>query len=120
MNEEDRLKMRIGKEEPFRVPEGYFEGLTQQVMDRLPEKESYEPAPTTWQRVKPWLYLAAMFMGIIAGAKLFVGKEPSASKPEIQFTQADIEQITDEGWEMIIEDAMLDDNTFVQYFANNE
>ena len=122
MKEEDRLNERIGRKEPFQVPENYFADLTQQVMDRLPQKECIEPAPapTTWQKIKPWLYLAAMFMGIMAGGKLFVGEKPETSQPEIQLTLSDIEQITDESWQMIIEDAMLDETTFVQYFANNE
>ena len=39
MKEEKELFQKIGKENPFKVPEGYFENLTQQVMERLPEKD---------------------------------------------------------------------------------
>ncbi len=39
MKEEDKIQKKIGTENPFRVPEGYFENLTSEVMNRLPEKE---------------------------------------------------------------------------------
>lgn len=40
MKEEDKIQKKIGTENPFRVPEGYFENLTSEVMNRLPEKEN--------------------------------------------------------------------------------
>ena len=52
--------------QPFRVPEGYFEGLTEDIMSRLPEQSVAEPVNISiYDRVKPWLYLAAMFIGIV-------------------------------------------------------
>ncbi len=40
MKEEDNILKKIGKENVFHVPEGYFENLTSEVMSRLPEKEA--------------------------------------------------------------------------------
>ena len=67
-----------GKENPFSVPEGYFEHFTQQLMEKLPQKEISSDIPhhnhtTTWQRIKPWFYMVAMFCGIIAGARYIIG-----------------------------------------------
>lgn len=79
--EDKNLKDICGKTNPFKVPEGYFEQFTQQMMDKLPEKEHtihIEQPTTTWQRIKPWLYLAAMFCGIMAGARYVLS--PSASE----------------------------------------
>ena len=49
------------------MPEGYFENLTSEVMGKLPEKEgpAFEEVkqPTMWIRMKPLLYMAAMFIG---------------------------------------------------------
>ena len=40
MNYEDKeIQERFGKENPFRVPEGYFDQLTERVMSQLPERE---------------------------------------------------------------------------------
>ena len=35
MNEEQYLIEKVGKENPFRVPEGYFDTLASQVMSRI-------------------------------------------------------------------------------------
>ena len=57
MKEEDKLLRKVGTTNPFTVPEGYFENLTSEVMNRLPEKEKTEfsvKKVTLWDRVKPW------------------------------------------------------------------
>ena len=39
MKEEDILRKKLStKENPFKVPENYFENFTSQMMDQLPEK----------------------------------------------------------------------------------
>ena len=39
MKEEDNILKKVGTENAFRVPEGYFENFTSELMNRLPEKE---------------------------------------------------------------------------------
>ena len=67
MKEEDNILKKVGKKNSFKVPEGYFENLTSEVMGKLPEKEgpAFEEVkqPTMWIRMKPLLYMAAMFIG---------------------------------------------------------
>lgn len=48
------------------VPEGYFDGLTAQIMSRLPEQPAVvQPKRRTpWQIIRPYVYMAAMFAGI--------------------------------------------------------
>ena len=53
MKEEDTLLKKLGKENSFKVPEGYFENLTSEVMNKLPEKEKVtlkEEPVSTWTR----------------------------------------------------------------------
>ncbi|MDR2809832.1 MAG: hypothetical protein LBB84_04650 [Tannerellaceae bacterium] len=70
----DRLRMK----NPFVVPEGYMEGLTSQVMSRLPEKSLSEPKRVTMiDFLRPWLYLAAVFAGLGLFVNLLVGKSGS-------------------------------------------
>ena len=61
-NNLDRLK---GKN-PFTVPEGYMEGLTANIMSQLPEREPEEEVKkvSLMDRVRPWLYMAAVFAGL--------------------------------------------------------
>jgi hypothetical protein len=55
----------IGNKNPFKVPEGYFEGLSGRIMSQLPERVVESPQKVSiWVRVQPWLYMAAMFCGI--------------------------------------------------------
>lgn len=50
------------------VPDGYFDNFNLRMAEMLPE-QSWEQTPqvmdrTFWQRVRPFVYLAAMFAGI--------------------------------------------------------
>lgn len=57
-----------GSADPFRVPEGYFEGLTDRIMAALPEPSAEATQPPTvslMDKVKPLLYLAASFLGMM-------------------------------------------------------
>ena len=53
------------------VPEGYFDDFASKMEDSLPEmpweradfEENQKPR-TTWQKIRPYVYMAAMFMGI--------------------------------------------------------
>lgn len=50
---------------PFKVPENYFAQFNKEIMNKLPEREPLLPVNVSlWSRVKPWIYLAAMFIGI--------------------------------------------------------
>lgn len=59
---------RYAGNDPYKVPEGYFERFHEQLMQSLPETRP-TPAPATkvtlMARIKPWLYMAATFVGII-------------------------------------------------------
>lgn len=68
MKEEDNLLRRVGTGCPFSTPDGYFDSLTDQIMARLPEHTADTQAPKTrrvtlWDHMKPWVYMAAMFVG---------------------------------------------------------
>lgn len=66
MNQEDKLKHKYGTEGGWTVPEGYFEKVYAEIESKLPpyKEAEREVKLTRWQRVKPYVYLAAMFAGI--------------------------------------------------------
>ena len=83
MKEENELRKKYGNQNPFTVPEGYFENFAQKVMEQLPEKESQpQPEVTLWERVRPWVYMAAMFCGLMFGVRVMMeqSKHPVASQ----------------------------------------
>lgn len=61
-----------------RVPEGYFDDFTARMMAKLPERPELDDmgreqavVRTRWQRVRPYVYMAAMFAGVWCMLKLF-------------------------------------------------
>lgn len=66
MEREDILKEKYGGETGFSVPPGYFESLNAKIMADLPAYPEIQRKVemTRWQRLKPYVYLAAMFAGI--------------------------------------------------------
>ncbi len=61
------------KKLPFTVPEGYFDSFRAEMLNTLPE---YPERPkmnplSRWQKIKPYMYLAAMFVGIWCMMKVF-------------------------------------------------
>lgn len=116
MEEEKNILKKVDTKNPFTVPEGYFENFTQDLMSKLPEKESYLPEsdPTLWQRVKPWIYMTAMFVGIMLSVKIFIG-EPR--KDEFPITQAEAEHLTDEEWEIIASRTMIIDYDLYEFLT---
>ena len=64
--EDSTILKKYGKDPGFKVPENYFEDFNQRIADMLPDVEitPVDVKPTVWQRVKPILYMAAMFAGV--------------------------------------------------------
>lgn len=120
MKEEDNILKMVGKENGFRVPDGYFENLTSEVMSRLPEKEKpafIKKEPTKWERVKPWLYMTAMF----AGAALIIRVASSDRAPvadRIAMEDMETEIVSDEYISSVLDNSMLDDYSLYVYLSD--
>lgn len=116
--EETDLLKRCGTENPFTVPEGYFEHFTEQLMEKLPERE-IQPAPrlTLWTRVKPWVYMAAMFCGLMLSVRMFVGEKKTQSPAAVP-EMTDFSEVPDEYIDPIVNQTMMDDYTLYQYLTD--
>ena len=102
------------------VPEGYFENLTSEIMNRLPEKEkpaSEKKEVTMWERAKPWVYMAAMFVG----AALIIRVASSDRTPAATDRMAADETETEmEYINMAVDNSMLDDYSLYVYLADSD
>ena len=92
-NDELYLKQTVGNRNPFRVPDGYFEQLTEQVMQQLPDCEQtvakqvdIAQQPVSQPRAKkvqmrPWFYAAAcMALAMMMGVSYyFIQSESTAT-----------------------------------------
>ena len=87
-NNLDRLK---GKN-PFTVPKGYMEGLTANIMSQLPEREPEKEVKkvSLMDRVRPWLYMAAVFAGLGLFFKVLVGPEDQAAKTDSLLVKTEV------------------------------
>jgi hypothetical protein len=79
----------IGIKIPFQTPEGYFERLSDSVMSQLPKRiEVAKPRISTWQRIQPWVYMAAMFCGIALMVNLFTRTAQQADPFALKLSSA--------------------------------
>lgn len=119
MKEEDNILKKVGTENAFRVPDGYFENLTSEIMNRLPEKEetAFEKKESTrWDRVKPWVYMAAMFVG----AALIIRVASSDRTPATDHMAAEDTDMEIEYISTVLDNSMMDDYSLYVYLADAE
>ncbi len=68
---------RPGHPDGMTVPDGFFEAFARDMAAKLPPNElEQQPVkalqpPTRWQRMRPFVYMAAMFAGIWCMMKMF-------------------------------------------------
>jgi hypothetical protein len=119
---------------PFKVPGDYFAQLNEEIMNRLPEREIVVPEPVSlWDRAKPWVYLAAMFVGLYITINFLLktpeGNNPAESQAVVQqMLSGNMDnywstvQITEEEFYQYLEEQLVDDSYFDymyhQYYLN--
>jgi hypothetical protein len=125
MKEEDQLLKKVGTGNPFTAPEGYFEHLTSEVMNTLPEQEVSPfvvKEVTMWDRVKPWVYMAAMFVGAALIIKVASYNPDPFKDKQIAATDAaataDSEVVYDGYIDYAVNQSMLDDYSLYVYLTD--
>ena len=107
------LQKKYGKKNPFTVPEGYFDHFAEELMNQLPEKETTPlPQIKLWDRVKPWVYMAAMFVGLMFTIRTFIGETQEESD------MGNLSDMSDEYIESIVDQTMMDDYELYKYLTN--
>lgn len=85
-------------------------------MKQLPEKETVEMSEISmWERVKPWVYMVAMFCGLMFSIRVIVGEKP---ENKTDYTIESISELPDEYIEPLMEQTMMDDYTLYQYLTD--
>ena len=70
------ILQQVDRRDGMTVPEGYFEDFAARMAASLPRREWEEPAPrvvprSLWQKVRPYIYMAAMFLGVWCMMNMF-------------------------------------------------
>ncbi len=123
----NKLKAIDKTTNPFKVPDNYFAQFNEEIMNRLPEKEIVVPEPVSiWDKVKPWVYLAAMFVGLsiainfllkspkdgnMTGDQLASQQTLSAST-DLADNYWSTAQITEEEFYQYLEEQLIEENYF--------
>ncbi|MDR2859934.1 MAG: hypothetical protein LBV64_06060 [Mediterranea sp.] len=118
MKEEENIFKKAGKDNHFTVPEGYFENLPAQVMNILDDVRE-EPVkiamPTRWDKMKPWIYMAAMFIGAAFIIRIASWRSDNDG---INMTHRDTEIVSDEYIDEILDISVMDDYSLYLYLTD--
>ena len=88
MKQKENILDNIGGKSGFKVPDGYFEQLSTRIIDQLPERELPHPEViTTWHKLRPYIYMAAMFAGIWLMVQVFVAPAVNSQNEMIAETE---------------------------------
>lgn len=81
---ESELLKGLSHDDGMRVPEGYFADFANRMQSMLPEQPWESQADggrvmprTMWQKIRPYVYMAAMFMGVWCMMKMMDLMRPS-------------------------------------------
>lgn len=115
MKQEDSpILKKLGKDAGFEVPEHYFADFSKNLMDSLPEvKITEEVKPSRWMRIRPYVYMAAMFAGIWCMMKVFNGFSDNSKKGVKTEMRADAPNSGDKA--IMQDDNRLNDNATLNY-----
>ena len=114
MTEEEYIKLKIGKRNPFSVPEGYFEQLEAEVMKKLPNErknltvEKQDKAFII--RLRPLLYVAACTFIAFFGFSIYknLDKHNNINQQEQIVISQNSQEISDTYIDEAADYAMLD------------
>lgn len=118
MNEEKKIEQIFGKDNRFRVPDGYFENLPDQIMARIPEHEA-KVISIEQQRLWKQLPIKQIAAGVAVVALLGSGvgyayqnnlhqKKNACANANIEAKHAVVSSNSDDEFEQMADYTMMD------------
>lgn len=112
------------KQNPYAVPEGYFDSLTTRVMDSLPEQpqaDNSTPIITPLPRRNTWAPWAALAAAACVACAIFFTQPatPTATTSAAQIAEVNTETYDDEYREAALQYALVDNQAIYNYLAGN-
>lgn len=125
--EENILKERFGKENPFKVPDGYFDHLTVRIMENLPEQEirviDIRSRQTLWQKLPLRKIAAAVaVVALLGGGSFWALQHEGNSKVVAHVKQHEQKAVASEeaAFNEMADYAMIDNETiYASLIAEN-
>ncbi|MGM9804538.1 MAG: hypothetical protein ACI308_10230 [Muribaculaceae bacterium] len=95
MKEESDILSKLGKDSGMKVPNNYFADFQAKMMESLPEPVlTPQVKPSLWVKVRPYIYMAAMFAGVWCMMRVF--NDMSGAGSTKQQVQAIVNGLEDE------------------------
>ena len=126
MMEEKYLIEKVGKENPFKVPEGYFDTLSSQIMAKV-EAEGVAPrdikagkekrAKVVWLR--PVLYAAASVCALFISVVAYQSHSDKGVTAPTQTVVANNQMLMDDYFEEAADYVMLDNQDIYAYLSSD-
>ena len=116
MSDEKYIEERVGRRNPYQVPEGYFDAFASQLMQQLPER----PAKVRQVRMRRSLYIAAACIAafFISGAAWLFMSQPEA-QTEVPVQMAAQQESVDETIDEAADYMMLDNHEIYALLSDN-
>lgn len=109
INEENYIRNKMGNKNPFTVPEGYFEQLAGDIIQKIPAQ--MEQKPTLIRRLRPLLYAAACVCIALFGTVIYQNLDKQTNESlKGNFSQN----------AAVYNDTYMDDATDYAMFDNSE
>ncbi|MDE5969450.1 MAG: hypothetical protein K2K27_00445 [Muribaculaceae bacterium] len=118
MNNPNDILTKIGRNDGMTVPKGYFEDFISSMQQSLPEIEQPKPEKgnPVWLKIRPYVYLAAMFAGIFCMMKMFDMIKSSSTDLNIDNYPALTATLEESGYDLLYQ---VDDRDIIEDFFND-
>lgn len=125
MNKEEYIKGKMGKTNPFRVPEGYFDDFASQLMDNLPQRE-LRAIPVRrnlmMRTLRPVLYAAACLCIAIFSVTVYFTKISGDNEVKTGNNVAAVHtnNVAAETYDEAVADYVMIDNADIYAYLSSE
>lgn len=116
MSDEKYIEERVGRRNPYQVPEGYFDAFASQLMQQLPER----PVKARQVRMRRSLYIAAACIAVlfISGAAWLFMSQPE-TQPQTPVQMAAQQESMEESIDEAADYMMLDNHEIYALLSDN-
>lgn len=118
MKEEALIRKKCGSKDPFRVPEGYFENFTSDLMSRLPERPVVQTAAPVRHIFRFAKYAAAAVLcGIAVFGALRITQRTAPGHTTAYTTESPSRDNPDSDMDDYLDYAMVSNQEIAQYLT---